>query len=102
MVVPGQPGPYSGSLPDSLVRPDRKGFAPRVGFAWKPFSKTVVRGGYGINYNTGAYQTIAQQLGIPASVFNRRDEHPERSRRPHAGQWISDAIFQSAPPILTR
>jgi trimeric autotransporter adhesin len=51
-------------LPASLVRPDRKGFAPRVGFAWKPFSKTVVRGGYGINYNTGAYQTIAQQLAF--------------------------------------
>jgi len=64
VVVPGQPGPYSGSLPASLVRPDRKGFAPRVGFAWKPFSKTVVRGGYGINYNTGAYQTIAQQLAF--------------------------------------
>ncbi|MGP8141806.1 MAG: hypothetical protein ACLQBU_08035 [Terriglobales bacterium] len=61
-VTPIQPG-HSG-LPDSLVRPDRKGFAPRIGFAWKPFSKTVVRGGYGINYNTGAYQGIAQQLAV--------------------------------------
>ena len=60
----GQAGPYSGSLPDSLVRPDRNNFAPRIGFAWKPFSKTVVRGGYGINYNTGAYQGIAQQLAL--------------------------------------
>jgi hypothetical protein len=57
-----QPG--SGSLPASLVRPDRNNFAPRIGFAWKPFSKTVVRGGYGINYNTGAYQGIAQQLAL--------------------------------------
>ncbi|MGA9544344.1 MAG: carboxypeptidase regulatory-like domain-containing protein, partial [Candidatus Sulfotelmatobacter sp.] len=37
---------------------------PRMGLAWKPFSKTVVRLGYGINYNTGAYQTIAQQLAF--------------------------------------
>jgi trimeric autotransporter adhesin len=64
VVVPGQASPYNGSLPGSLVRPDRKGFAPRLGFAWKPFSKTVVRGGYGINYNTGAYQTIVQRLAF--------------------------------------
>ncbi|HET6177073.1 MAG TPA: TonB-dependent receptor [Candidatus Sulfotelmatobacter sp.] len=64
VVIPGQPGPYSGSLPNSLVRPDRNNFAPRIGFAWKPFSKTVVRGGYGINYNTGAYQSMVQQLAF--------------------------------------
>jgi trimeric autotransporter adhesin len=69
-IAPGQAGPYSGPLPASLVRPDRNNFAPRIGFAWKPFSKTVVRGGYGINYNTGAYQGIAQQLALqpPFSV----------------------------------
>jgi trimeric autotransporter adhesin len=64
LVLAGQTGPYSGGLPSSLVRPDRSNFAPRIGFAWKPFSKTVVRGGYGINYNTGAYQGIVQQLAF--------------------------------------
>src|ERR1700723_1778546 len=63
-IQPGQAGPYSGSLPAGLVRPDRNNFAPRVGFAWKPLPNTVVRGGYGINYNTGAYQGIAQQLAL--------------------------------------
>jgi len=62
LIQPG--GANSSGLPASLVRPDRNNFAPRIGFAWKPFSKTVVRGGYGINYNTGAYQGIAQQLAF--------------------------------------
>jgi len=64
IVLPGQAGPYGGTLPATLVRPDRNNFAPRLGFAWKPFSKAVVRGGYGINYNTGAYQGIVQQLAF--------------------------------------
>ena len=63
-LLPGQIGPFSGSLPNSLIRPDRNNIAPRVGLAWKPLPKTVVRGGYGINYNTSAYQSIGQQLAL--------------------------------------
>ena len=61
-VLAGATGPYSGALPDTIVRPFRTGFAPRVGIAWKPQSATTVRTGYGINYSSGVYQTIAQQL----------------------------------------
>ena len=35
-VVAGGTGPYSGALPDTIVRPFRAGFAPRVGIAWRP------------------------------------------------------------------
>jgi trimeric autotransporter adhesin len=48
----------------TLVNPDRNNFAPRIGLAWKPLSKTVVRAGYGINYNTTAYSGIVQQLAF--------------------------------------
>jgi len=34
----------------ALVNPDRNNFAPRLGFAYQPLQKTVVRGGYGIGY----------------------------------------------------
>jgi hypothetical protein len=67
-VQPGQVGPYSGAFPRSLVNPDRALYSPRFGFAYRPplkaFKNTVVRGGYGINYNTGQYATIAQQLAF--------------------------------------
>jgi hypothetical protein len=33
--------------------PDRNNFAPRFGFAYQPFSKTVIRGGYGLMYLPG-------------------------------------------------
>jgi trimeric autotransporter adhesin len=63
-IQPGQTGPYNGVFPDSLVRPDRNNWAPRIGIAWKPFSKTVVRAGYGINYNLGQYRSIVEQLAF--------------------------------------
>jgi hypothetical protein len=64
-VLPGGTGPLSGQqYSATLMHPDRNNFAPRVGIAWKPLRKTVVRAGYGINYNTGAYQNIVQQLAF--------------------------------------
>jgi len=72
-VLPGQPG-----LPASLVRPDRNNFAPRVGIAWKATPKTVVRASYGMNYNTGAYASMIQQLAFqpPFSFTQTNIESP--------------------------
>jgi len=64
LVLPGQAGPYTGPVPTTLVHPDRNNIAPRLGVAWKPLRKTILRAGYGINYNTGAYQGIVQQLAF--------------------------------------
>ena len=63
-VLPGQNAPYSGSLPTTLVRPDRNNFSPRIGFAFRPGTKRniVVRGGYGIYYNSSVYNTIANNM----------------------------------------
>ncbi len=65
-VVASDPtGALSGQrYPDSLLRPDKRGFQPRVGFSWRPFaaSSMIIRAGYGIYYNTSVYTTIALQM----------------------------------------
>ncbi len=59
-------GACSAGTERSLVNPDRNLYSPRLGFAYRPnlkiFKETVVRGGYGINYNTGQYASFANQL----------------------------------------
>lgn len=58
-------GPLTGlHYPNSLLRPDKAGFEPRVGIAWRPIpaSSLVVRAGYGVYDNTSVYQTIYTQL----------------------------------------
>ncbi len=51
-------------LPSSLMRPDRSGWEPRVGIAWRALSASslVIRAGYGVYDNTSVYQSIAVQL----------------------------------------
>lgn len=59
-VLPGQ----SADLPTALIHPDRNNFSPRFGFAWRPSSEhsLVIRGGYGVYYNTSIYGMIAANM----------------------------------------
>jgi len=64
-------GPLTGShYPSSLIRPDKRGFEPRVGISWRPIpaSTIVVRGGYGIYDDTSVYQTSVLQLAQQAPL----------------------------------
>jgi len=69
-VLPGGTGPYNGAFPNSLIRPDRNDWAPRVGIAWKPQKKTVVRAGYGINYNLAQYGAMIQNFAFQPPFAN--------------------------------
>jgi hypothetical protein len=59
-----QASSVAGSWPSTLIRPDYNNFSPRVGFAWRPWTNgsTIVRGGYGVYYNTSVYNIIASNL----------------------------------------
>ena len=48
----------------SLIQPDRAMWAPRFGVAYNPkkLKGTVLRAGYGINFNTSQFQTFAKLL----------------------------------------
>ncbi len=39
------------------VSPDKSNFGPRIGFAYRPLGKTVIRGGYGMFYSTISLNT---------------------------------------------
>jgi trimeric autotransporter adhesin len=58
--TPVQPG----AGPSALIHGDRNNFSPRLGFAWRPLTKgsLVIRGGYGLYYNTSVYNLIASNM----------------------------------------
>jgi trimeric autotransporter adhesin len=66
-VTPG----FTSAVPgNTLPRPDRNNLAPRIAFSWRPMdaSSMVVRGGYGIYYDTSIYQPIAVDMSQQAPL----------------------------------
>ena len=64
-------GPLTGSrYPSSLIRPDKRGFEPRIGISWRPIpaSTIVVRAGYGIYHDISVYQAAALELAQQAPL----------------------------------
>ncbi len=64
VVLPNQPGKFSGVFPRALVETDRNNFAPRLGLAYRPFkgSFTIIRAGYSLFYNPSVYNQFVSQL----------------------------------------
>ena len=48
----------------ALIHPDRNNFAPRIGFAYTPAARWVVRGGYGVFYTHTVRQGREGMLGF--------------------------------------
>ncbi len=70
-------------LPFSVINSDNKDFAPRVGFAWKPFGKDhwAIRGGYGIFYLYPDNSAPDNTQGVPPDT-------------------VTDTQFNDTPPTV--
>jgi hypothetical protein len=68
VVQPGQADPYDPQrlIPDGILKPFYKAVQPRIGIAWKPWSKraVVIRGGYGLVFNGGAVSQLGGRLAV--------------------------------------
>src|SRR5215831_8481063 len=81
---------------DFFIDADRKEFQPRVGLAWSPDSKTVVRAGYGIfndKYNLTFFFVPAPQrqpmiTGLPFA------------NNQITGTWLLNSMFLPTPCVL--
>jgi hypothetical protein len=85
----GETGPYNGQLPVTLVRPDRNNFAPRLGLGLE--AATQHGGARGI-WHQLQHQRVSEhraEHGIPAAVFDHRDQHSICGRPAHLAEWIS-------------
>ena len=68
-----------------LIDPDFNNFAPRLGFAWRPFgsSRSVFRGGYGIFYQGYLLGPVRQLLaGVFPFTFNQTFNSTGNARIP--------------------
>ncbi len=61
----------TGGVSRSGLRPDRNNLAPRLGISWTPRGDTIVRGGYGVFYDSGMLTVNTAQYFNPP-YFNLR------------------------------
>ncbi len=92
----------------SGTQPDRNNLAPRVGFAWSPDAESVIRGGYGVFFDSGMmitntslyfnppYFNIRVFFPTAQALLNLSDPFPTR------GGITPAASLSSLSPDLTQ
>jgi trimeric autotransporter adhesin len=101
-VLPGQTGPYQGSFPQSLVRPDRDDWAPRLGLAWRANKNIVVRAGYGINYNLSQYSIFVRDFAFqPPYANTQTNSVPDVSNPIASPLTLVNGFPTTAPSAVT-
>ncbi|MGE5647667.1 MAG: carboxypeptidase regulatory-like domain-containing protein [Acidobacteriota bacterium] len=82
---------------------DKNNFAPRFGFAYRLNDKTVLRGGYGLFYETGRYKFIDQMFfnapGYGGSYYSSADYAGMNGMDPNEAYFTLDNSFPAAQAI---
>ncbi len=94
--------PLTGQFPNRYQR-----FSPRIGFAYQPASKTVIRGGFGMFYeifNGINYENSVVSNGLPSqqsSTFIHFDSSlPPNQQAPVFPNRVSDpSLFSASPDV---
>jgi outer membrane receptor protein involved in Fe transport len=68
----------TGGIPRAGIRADYNNVAPRVGFAWTPAPNWVVRGGYGVYYDSGML-VVNSSLYFNPPYFSVRTYFPAQT-----------------------
>jgi outer membrane receptor protein involved in Fe transport len=80
----------------SFVNPDHRSFQPRVGFAYSPDAKTVIRAGYGIFYDTYSltfFFVAAPQRQVVIPGLPTADNQK-------TGTWLLNTLTIPTPCVL--
>jgi hypothetical protein len=81
----------------SGLQPDRNNFAPRVGFAWTPAERLVVRGGYGVYYDAGML-VVNSSLYFNPPYFNLQLAFPTETSLPAIDNPFANGIPAAPSP----
>ena len=99
LVMPGLT-PGTSNPPFTSEKTD---FAPRFGFAYRPFNNWVARGGYGIFYDTAAYKYLDQMFfnapGYGGSTYDSPTYAALNGQDPNSVYFTWNNTFPSAIPL---
>ncbi len=100
--VPWQAG--TNGIPDATFNPSYRDFGPRIGFAWRPLKteRWVVRGGYGIFWDSSIFQFSVLPRANPPNysinIYQNIAFEPLQCLVPSPPAWCA---FGGYPPVPT-